>query len=63
MALLAEPPGVVVGIIAVVVVGVLLRPFAPSLVWGRAWWQRVETRAAARRRRGTTPDAIVEPES
>jgi hypothetical protein len=62
MVLLADPPEVVAGIIAVVVVGVLLRTFAPSSVWGRAWRRRTGTRAAAHRRPGTTPDAIVEPE-
>jgi hypothetical protein len=36
MVLLADPPGVVVAIIAVVVVEVLLRTFVPSSVWGRA---------------------------
>ena len=36
MVLLAEPPGVIVAIIAVVVVGVLLRTFVPSSVWERA---------------------------
>ena len=63
MVLLEDPPGVVGGIIAVVVVGVLLRSFVPSSVWGRAWWRRIETRAAAHQRPGTTPDAILEPES
>jgi hypothetical protein len=36
--LLAEPPGVIVAMIAVVVVGVLLRTFAPGAVWRRARW-------------------------
>jgi hypothetical protein len=58
LVLLAEPPGVVVGIIAVVVVGVLVRSFVSSSVWGCARQLRIGTRAA-----GKTPDAIAEPES
>jgi len=63
MVLLAEPPGVVVAIIAVVVVGVLLRTFVPSSVWGRARWRGVKNRAIAHRPQGTTADPIAEQES
>ena len=63
MVLLAEPPGVVVAIIAVVVVGVLLRTFVPSSVWGRARWRGVKNRAIAHRPQDTTADPIAEQES
>jgi hypothetical protein len=52
-----------VGIIAVVVVGVVLRALVPLSVWGRARWRRIETRAAAHQGSGTTPAASVEAES
>jgi hypothetical protein len=63
MVLLAGPPGVVVAIIAVVVVGVLLRTFVPSPVWGRARWRGVKNRAIAHRPQGTRADPIAEQES
>lgn len=62
MVLLADPPGVVAAIIAVVVVGVLLQTFVPSSVWGRARWRR-KPRAAANQPHGTAPQVSVEPES
>jgi Flp pilus assembly protein TadB len=62
MVLLADPPGVVVAVIAVVVVGVLLRTFVPSSVWGRARRRR-NPRAAAHSPHGAAPQVGVEPES
>jgi hypothetical protein len=62
LVLLAEPPGVIVAIVAVVVVGVLLRTFVPSTVWGRARRRRVKNRAVAHRR-GVTTDPIGDHES
>lgn len=61
MVLLAEPPGVIVAIIAVVVVGVLLRTFVPSSVLGRAR-RRVEDRAVGDRSRGRAADPIAKQE-
>jgi len=63
LVLLAEPPGVIVAIIAVVVVGVLLRTFVPSSVWAGVRWPRVQNRAVAHRPRGTTTDPIGDQES
>ena len=63
LVLLAEPPGVIVAIIAVVMVGVLLRTFGPSTVWGRARWQRVKNRAVAPRPYGAKTDPIADQES
>jgi hypothetical protein len=40
MVLLAEPPAVIVAIIAIVVVGVLLQTFVPGAVWRRVRWPR-----------------------
>jgi hypothetical protein len=59
MVLLAEPPGVIVAIVAVVVVGVLLRTFVPSSALGRARRRRVKDRAVGRRPRGTATDPIA----
>jgi hypothetical protein len=50
MVLLSEPPRIVVGIVAVAVVGVLLRSFVPSSVWGRAWRRRKAGRFITLRR-------------
>jgi len=63
LVLLAEPPGVIVAIIAVVVVGVLLRTLVPSTAWGRARWRRVKNRAVAPRPYGATPDPVADEES
>ena len=65
LVLLAEPPTVVVAIIAVIVVGVLLKPFAPSSALGRARWRRtrVKNRAVAHRPQGATTDPIYDQES
>jgi hypothetical protein len=63
LVLLAEPPAVIVAIIAVIVVGVLLRTFVPSSVWRRVRWRRVKNRAVAYRPQGATTDPIYDQES
>ena len=63
LVLLAEPPGVIVAMIAVVVVGVLLRTFVPSTVWGRARWRRVKNRTVAHQPERVTTDPIANHES
>ena len=63
LVLLAEPPAVIVAIIAVVVIGVLLRTFVPSSVWERARWRRVKKRAVAHRPQGATTDPVYDQES
>ena len=62
LVLLAEPPGVIVAIVAVVVVGVLLRTFVPSSLLGRARRRRVKDRAVGHRSRGTAADPIANQE-
>jgi hypothetical protein len=62
MVLLAEPPGVIVAIVAVVVVGVLVRTFVPSSVLGRVGSRRLKDRAAGHRSRGTAADPIANQE-
>ena len=63
LVLLAKPPGVTVAIIAVVLVGVLLRTFVGSSVWAGAQWPRVRDRAVADGPYGTTTDPIAYYES
>jgi hypothetical protein len=63
LVLLAEPPGVVAAIIAVVAVGVLLEAFVPSSVWARARWPRVTNRSVAHRPPGATTHPIADQES
>jgi hypothetical protein len=62
LVLLAEPPGAIVAIVAVVVVGVLLRTFVPSSVQGRVRRRRVKDRAVGHRSRGTAADPIANQE-
>ncbi len=54
LVLLSGPPGVIVAIIAVVVVGLLLGALMPPKVTDRA--KRAKTRAAARQFLSPTPD-------
>ena len=63
LVLLVEPPGVIVAIIAVVVLGVLLRTFVPSSVWQRGRWRGVKNRAVAYRPQGATTDPVYDQES
>jgi hypothetical protein len=63
LVLLAEPPGLIVAIIAVVVIGVLLRTFVPSAGWERARWRGVKNRAVAHRPQGATTDPVYDQES
>ena len=55
LVLLSGPPGAIVAIIALVVLGVVLGALAPSRVAGRAK-RRAKTRAAARQFLGPTTD-------
>jgi hypothetical protein len=54
---LAEPPGVIVAIIVVVVAGVLLSTFVPSSLWGRARWRRRQ----GSHRRSSPPAGTTDP--
>jgi hypothetical protein len=63
LVLLSDPPGVIVAIIAVVVLGVLLSAFVPSSAWGRARWRRSNKRAVAHRPRNPTTKPIADQES
>ena len=60
LVLLAEPPGVIVAIIAIVVVGVLLTTLVPSSVWRGA---RRGVKNRAYRRQGATTDPVYDQES
>ena len=61
LVLLADPPGVVVAIIAIVVIGVVLRPFVPASVLARPRGRRVKDRAADHRQRATTDPSADHP--
>jgi hypothetical protein len=60
LVLLAEPPAVIVAIIAVIVVGVLLTTFVPSPVWRGA---RRGVKNRAYRPQGATTDPVYDQES